>query len=141
MLGSGVAFAVYLLSHALAVRPQVVTAERHAVGTLSAWLATWLLVPGFGLLPFVLATWPDGRIYTRWLRPFGKAAATGLALVTVAQAFARSPSPAPGSPSSSRRTGRGARSGPNRPGRCWSRSGRTSGAGCAVSCMTGSGRC
>jgi len=88
MLGSGVALAVYLLAHALAVRLLLVTAGPHTVGTLCAWLSTWLLVPGFGLLPFVLATWPDGRIDTRWLRVLGRAAATALALLTLAQAFA-----------------------------------------------------
>jgi hypothetical protein len=88
MLCSGTAFAVYLLSHALAVRLLLVTTGPHAVGVFAGWLSTWLLVIGFGLLPFVLATWPNGIIDTRWLRLLGRVAAAGLVLATVAQAVA-----------------------------------------------------
>jgi signal transduction histidine kinase len=88
MLASGTAFAVYLLSHALAVRLLLVTAGPHAVGVFAGWLSTWLLVLGFGLLPFVLATWPNGAIDTRWLRLLGRVAAAGLAVAIVAQAVA-----------------------------------------------------
>jgi signal transduction histidine kinase len=88
MMAAGTALAVYLLSHALAVRLLLVTAGPHAVGVFFGWLSTWLLVPGFGLLPFVLAAWPNGGIDTRWLRRFGKVAVAGLVLAAVAQAVA-----------------------------------------------------
>lgn len=88
MLASGTAFAVYLLSHALAVRLLLVTAGQHAVGMFAGWLSAWLLVLGFGLLPFVPATWPNGGIDTRWLRRLGRVAAAGLIVATVAQAVA-----------------------------------------------------
>ena len=88
MMAAGTALAAYLLSHALAVRLLLVTAGPHAVGVFFGWLSTWLLVPGFGLLPFVLAAWPNGRIDTRWLGLLGKVAAAGLVLATVAQAVA-----------------------------------------------------
>lgn len=57
-------------------------------GTAAAWLATWLVVPGLGLGPFVVAVFPSGRIRTRWLRALTVCGALGLALATVAQAMA-----------------------------------------------------
>jgi two-component system NarL family sensor kinase len=57
-------------------------------GTVAAWLASWLLVPGLGVGPFVLATFPSGAIRRTWLRWYAVAAAAGLALLTAAQAAA-----------------------------------------------------
>jgi two-component system NarL family sensor kinase len=56
--------------------------------TAAAWVATWAIVPGLGLGPFVLLLFPDGRIERRSLRAAARVAAVGLALVTVAQAVA-----------------------------------------------------
>lgn len=57
-------------------------------GTAAAWVASWMLVPGLGLGPFVVAMFPNGRIRARWLRLWAVLAASGLLLVTAAQAVA-----------------------------------------------------
>jgi len=88
MVASGLALSVGLFCHAIAVRLLVASPHASGVGKVADWLATWLLVPGFGLLAFVAATWPVGRYHGRWSRRFGAVAAIGLGLATALQAFA-----------------------------------------------------
>jgi hypothetical protein len=57
-------------------------------GSVAAWVATWMLVPGFGLGPFLLLTFPDGRVERRWLRAAAVVGAVALGIVTVAQSLA-----------------------------------------------------
>jgi signal transduction histidine kinase len=57
-------------------------------GEVAAWLATWAIVPGLGLGPFVLLLFPDGHVARQWVRRYAVLAAVALGLVTVAQAFA-----------------------------------------------------
>jgi signal transduction histidine kinase len=88
LLAGGVATAAGLLAHAIAVRCLLVGSGPRWVGEPAAWLATWLLVPGLGVLPFALAAWPDGWIRNRWLHRLGVAAAVALAALAAAQAIA-----------------------------------------------------
>jgi signal transduction histidine kinase len=60
-------------------------------GEAAAWLAAWLVVPSFGMAPWFFATFPSGRIDTRWLARLSWIAAAGLVGLTVAQAFAPGP--------------------------------------------------
>ena len=88
MLGSGLLGAVGFLCHAVAIRLILVDGTHPGIGEPLAWLATSTSLPFFGLLPFAVATWPEGRIETAWLRLVAWAAGFGLALATLAQAFA-----------------------------------------------------
>ena len=88
MVASGLALSVGLFCHAIAVRLLVASPHAGSAGEVADWFATWLLVPGFGLLAFVAATWPVGHYHSRWSRRFGAVAATGLGIATVLQAFA-----------------------------------------------------
>lgn len=60
-------------------------------GYVAAWLAAWLIVPSFGIAPWFFATFPSGRIDTRWLARLSRIAAVGLVALTLAQAFAPGP--------------------------------------------------
>ena len=88
IVGSGLLLGLGLLCHGAAVRLRLVNEAHGTFVDIPTWLAPWLVVPGLGLLPFALATWPDGRIEARWLRRILPIAAAGLALATIAQAFA-----------------------------------------------------
>jgi signal transduction histidine kinase len=88
LLGFGFLLACGLLTHALAVRMLLVEDPANRVGVGFAWLATWLFAAAFGLLVFVPATWPTGRIEARWLRPLAVAAGVALVALTAAQAVA-----------------------------------------------------
>jgi signal transduction histidine kinase len=87
MLGSILLVSIALLCHAAAVRWQLVNRTPGWAPDLVTWLATWLTVVGTGALPFALATWPTGRVESRWLRTLVVPAIGGLALVTAAQAL------------------------------------------------------
>lgn len=86
MLWSGVALAAALLSHAAAVRLLLVAPAHHLLGETSAWVARWSITLAFGLLPFVVATWPDGRIDSIWIRRLATMAAGGLGIAVAAEA-------------------------------------------------------
>jgi signal transduction histidine kinase len=86
MLWSGVAMAAALLSHAAAVRLLLVVPAHHLLGETSAWMARWSITLAFGLLPFVVATWPDGRIDSTWIRRLAVIATAGLAVAVGAEA-------------------------------------------------------
>jgi signal transduction histidine kinase len=88
LLGSGLLLSTGLFCHGLAVRLFVIDGSRGAVVDLIAWLATALLLPSLGLLPFAVATWPDGRIETSWLYRASYLAGAGLVVAALAQAFA-----------------------------------------------------
>jgi signal transduction histidine kinase len=87
MLASGGLLATALLCHGLAVRWVVVDGTSGWFVDVCAWLATALFLPALGLLPFAVATWPDGRIESRLLRMAGYVAAAGLTIASLAQAF------------------------------------------------------
>ncbi|MGH3369102.1 MAG: sensor histidine kinase, partial [Nocardioidaceae bacterium] len=55
---------------------------------VAAWVVTWLLVPTIGLLPYVLAVFPSGRIAQPRVRRVAMVAAVALAALAVAQALA-----------------------------------------------------
>lgn len=57
-------------------------------GTVAAWVVTWGLVPTFGVLPYLAATFPTGRIERPSLRRLGRIALVALVAVGLAQAFA-----------------------------------------------------
>lgn len=57
-------------------------------GAAAAWLATWLFVPAVGLIPFLIAVFPEGRIESRWLHRFASVGVVALVLLAAAQAFA-----------------------------------------------------
>jgi signal transduction histidine kinase len=86
MLWSGVALAASLLGHAAAVRLLLVAPAHHLLGETSAWVARWSVTLAFGLLPFVVATWPDGRIDSVWIRRLAAMAAAGLGIAVAAEA-------------------------------------------------------
>jgi signal transduction histidine kinase len=86
MLGSGLVIAVGMLCHAVAVRWELINGSTGPGPDLVAWLATWLVTLGPLALPFALATWPDSRIESRWLRVLVPPAIGGLLLATAMQA-------------------------------------------------------
>jgi signal transduction histidine kinase len=86
MLWSGSALAAAMLCHAAAVRLLLVAPGYHLLGEASAWVARWSVPLAFGLLPFVVATWPDGRIESSWLRRLAALATAGLGIAVAAEA-------------------------------------------------------
>ena len=84
----GTLLAVGLLSHAWAIRALIVEAEAPAFGELAAWTATWLFIPGFGLLALSVARFPYGTVSADWLARLERIAIAAVAVLTVAQAFA-----------------------------------------------------
>ncbi|HYN55613.1 MAG TPA: ATP-binding protein [Motilibacterales bacterium] len=88
LLGFGCLLACGLLTHALAVRMLLVEDPANQLGAGLAWAATWLFAAAFGLLVFVPATWPSGRIEARWLRRLAVAAGVALVALIAAQAVA-----------------------------------------------------
>ena len=60
-------------------------------GNVTAWLASWTLVPSFGCAAWLFAMFPSGRVETRWLRHLSRLALLGLGAATVAQALAPGP--------------------------------------------------
>lgn len=90
-LAFGVAFAVALLAHAVAVRVLLVGDGPRPLGLAAAWLATFAIVPAFCVLPFVLATWPEGRIVSSRLRRAAPVAVIAAGVATCAQALAPGP--------------------------------------------------
>jgi signal transduction histidine kinase len=86
MLWSGLALAAAMLCHAAAVRLLLVAPAYHLLGEASAWVARWSVPLAFGLLPFVVATWPDGRIESSWLRRLAALATAGLGIAVAAEA-------------------------------------------------------
>lgn len=57
-------------------------------GAVAAWLVTWLLVATVGVLPYLAATFPTGRIETPMLRRFGRVTLAAIVTLAVAQALA-----------------------------------------------------
>jgi signal transduction histidine kinase len=86
-LGASTAESVGLLAHAWAVHALRVSDPPQPGGAAAAWVATWLLVPALGLLPFLLAAFPTGSP-ARWLRWPVRVGAVLLALGCLAQAVA-----------------------------------------------------
>lgn len=87
MLWAGAVFGLGSAAHGIAIYSLITVPGWTAVGRLSAWLATWMLALGIGLLPFVLADWPSGRNDVTWLRRSRRLAAVALAMVVVSQAL------------------------------------------------------
>jgi two-component system NarL family sensor kinase len=73
---------VALLAHAYAVHALRVSAQPDFGGPAAAWLATWLFDLGLGLLPFMLAAFPDGNPagWLRWPVRVGRVALVGVCL-------------------------------------------------------------
>ncbi len=88
LLGAIGALAVGSVTHAWAVQALRVADRPSFGGGAAAWVSTWAMGLGFGLLPFVVAVFPSGRVAGRWRRYAVRVAAIALGLVTVAQAFA-----------------------------------------------------
>lgn len=80
-----------VLSHAWAIFALRTHGGDLPGGSAAAWLAGWTLVPAFGLLPFVPALFPQGRITHRWLRSFARVTLVALAALAVAQSVATEP--------------------------------------------------
>lgn len=84
----GVLAGLYLLAHGWAVYGLRGHPGSLPGGAVAAWLVTWTVVPTIGLLPFIAATFPTGRIDSKWLRPLGVAAAIAVVVAAWAQAVA-----------------------------------------------------
>lgn len=76
-----------LVAHAYAVHALRVATPHEPGGPAAAWLATWLLALGLGLLPFLLAAFPEGQV-AGWLRRPVRIGRLALVAVCVAQAIA-----------------------------------------------------
>lgn len=85
---TGLLAGLYLLLHGWAIYGLRTEPGSVPFSGAAGWIATWLLVPGIGMLPFVVATFPTGRIERRSLRVLGRTAVVALGLMTAAQAFA-----------------------------------------------------
>jgi signal transduction histidine kinase len=89
LLGSaGVFGGLYLIAHGWAVYALRTPPGTRPGGAAAAWVVTWGLVPTFGVLPFVVAAFPTGRIERFRLRQFGRIAAVSLVVLALAQAVA-----------------------------------------------------
>jgi len=88
LLASMAAIGFALLAHAWAVHSLRAAPGSLPAGAVAAWVATWLLVAGVGLLPFVIAVFPTGRVQNRWLGILTRVAAVALVAAVTAQAFA-----------------------------------------------------
>jgi two-component system, NarL family, sensor kinase len=85
---SGLLAGTYLAAHGWAGHALRTDAGRGADGgTVAAWLATWLLIPTFGLLPIAIAAFPHGRA-TGPVRRATPLAAVAIAALALAQALA-----------------------------------------------------
>lgn len=78
----------YLALHGWAVYALRTRPGEFPGGSVAAWLVTWWLVPAFGVLPYVAATFPSGHIERTTLRRFGYFTVVALACLATAQAFA-----------------------------------------------------
>ena len=87
MLWAGAVFGVGSALHGIAIYWLITAPGWTRVARLSAWLATWMLTLGIGLLPFVLAGWLIGTGDATWRRRLRRLAAVALAMVVVSQAF------------------------------------------------------
>lgn len=88
LAASGVLAAIYLLVHEWAIYGLRTDPGAVPLASAAAWLATWLPVPTIGLLPFVAAAFPNGRIEAAWLRRLGRGAAGAMVVLAGAQAIA-----------------------------------------------------
>ncbi len=89
LLGStGVLGGLYILLHGWAIYGLRTEPGSIPCSAGAAWFATWLAVPTIGLLPFVIALFPTGRIERGSLRALGRAAVAALGVLAAAQAFA-----------------------------------------------------
>jgi two-component system NarL family sensor kinase len=75
-LGATMAMSLALFGHGLALYELRVVHGSRALGLVSAWLATWLFALGLGLVPLLLAVFPEGRVpvWLRWPVRLGVAA-------------------------------------------------------------------
>ncbi len=85
---TGVLAGGYVLLHEWAVYGLRTRPGSVPMGGAAAWFATWIVIPAIGLLPYVIATFPTGRIERRSLRRLGRASAAALVALAAAQAFA-----------------------------------------------------
>ncbi len=77
-----------LLAIGLAGAVSLFSASYAGAHEAAAWLSQWTPWPGFGLIPFVLLLFPDGRLPSRRWRPALWIIGAGLAIPTVALAIA-----------------------------------------------------
>jgi signal transduction histidine kinase len=76
------------------VYSNIVQHHRAPGGEFSAWLATWLFLPGITLMvTFVLLLFPDGRLPSRRWRPVAWLSAATIALAVVGLAVGSIPQP------------------------------------------------
>lgn len=90
LMAMGVMATLYLLAFAWGMYAGDVNAAAPA-GNLAAWLASFLIVPAFSIAPFVVATFPTGRITTGWLRRLALPATVAVCVLTIAQSLAAEP--------------------------------------------------
>ena len=84
----GALLALGLVAHTWAVRAVVVEQGDAPFGQLAAWTATWVLVPGFGLLVLVVARFPYGSVTAAWLARLERVAIAAIVVLAICQAFA-----------------------------------------------------
>ena len=87
----GLCGSAYLLSFAWAVFALRTHMGAAPLGPFAAWMASFLIVPAFGLALWIPAVFPSDRITSRWLRCFGRIAIISLAVLTICQALAPEP--------------------------------------------------
>lgn len=88
LAATGVLAGLYLLLHGWAIYGLRTEPGSVPFSGAAAWVATWLLVPTIGLLPFLVGMFPTGRIERRSLRLLGRASVVALVALGTAQAFA-----------------------------------------------------
>ncbi len=86
LLAMGAGTSTDFFAHAVAVAA-LARGDDGTLVQLLVWLSTWLFVPAIGVLVFVPALWPEGRISSSWLRAPTVVGVSVLGVMTVAQAF------------------------------------------------------
>ncbi len=87
MLVGGLLLSVGLIAHAWAVRALIVD-PRLPIGDAAAWLATWVFVPGFGVLLLVIVRFPMAAMQSGWRQRADWLAVAAVVALAAAQAFA-----------------------------------------------------
>jgi signal transduction histidine kinase len=88
LAATGVSAGIYSIAHGWAAYALRARPGELPGGEVAAWLVTWGLVPTFGVLPYLAASFPSGTIERPGLRRLGRVAMVALVGLAVAQGFA-----------------------------------------------------
>jgi hypothetical protein len=91
MIAIGVLLAIGILARDYATYALLDHPNSVPFGDVTAWLSTWVPIPGLALLAFLVMLFPDGRLPSPHWRPYAWATAVAITITTVLNATAWGP--------------------------------------------------